>query len=642
MDKFISMWKVRELADKVTNVVMNYTEIEGKVREATNDEPWGPTGPLMQELAHATFTYEHFPEVMSMLWKRMLQDNKTNWRRTYKSLLLLNYLVRNGSERVVTSSREHIYDLRSLENYTFVDENGKDQGINVRHKVRELIDFIQDDDKLREERKKAKKNKDKYIGMSSDAMGGMRYGGGGGGGSDYGGYRDSWDRRTDERGYNEGKDRYEYDYQYDGEREDSDTESNGPHANRYYDKERSKSPATRQPSSTLSTHSGSGLSPSSSSNTAGEKKINLNIKSPGAAAAAVKAAATTAAASKPAKKIDMGAAKNFGKSTDLGINSPTHRNTHAEEIISTSDAPSGKQSSNEVLDDLFRTCPAPPSVGSPAKDADFDDFNPRAADAAASGAGQEFGDFESAFGKTVPSKPVGGGTSGGNEFADFAAFSSAQPVAPAAASSDLFFGLNANTTPVAPVATTGANLFGMSPLQSQPHMQQSSSMGNDLLSDLGGLSLGSTNGSMLQPSEGLLQPQLLNANSSNNNSLIGNGTAGSAATKSATNVGTTWKNAGNVNIDLDNLLGNSKGKNLGSAPTMNQMKSIHSSPVHPMPMPMMQQPNPTTAFGAFPATTPQPTSNIPSFMGPGFMNGLNNNSNNNNNNSSSLNFGAFQ
>lgn len=99
-----------------------------------------------------------------------------------QSLLLLNYLVRNGSERVVTSSREHIYDLRSLENYTFVDENFKDQGVNVRHKVRELIDFIQDDDKLRDERKKAKKNKDKYVGMSSNAMGGR--GGGGGGYND--------------------------------------------------------------------------------------------------------------------------------------------------------------------------------------------------------------------------------------------------------------------------------------------------------------------------------------------------------------------------------------------------------------------------------------------------------------------------
>ena len=97
-----------------------------------------------------------------------------------QSLLLLNYLVRNGSERVVTSSREHLYDLRGLENYTCVDEQGKDQGVNIRHKVKELIEFIQDDDKLREERKKAKKNKDKYIGMSNDSMG-MGYSGSGGG-----------------------------------------------------------------------------------------------------------------------------------------------------------------------------------------------------------------------------------------------------------------------------------------------------------------------------------------------------------------------------------------------------------------------------------------------------------------------------
>lgn len=645
------MWKVRELADKVTNVVMNYTEIEGKVREATNDEPWGPTGPLMQELAHATFTYEHFPEVMSMLWKRMLQDNKTNWRRTYKSLLLLNYLVRNGSERVVTSSREHIYDLRSLENYTFVDENGKDQGINVRHKVRELIDFIQDDDKLRDERKKAKKNKDKYIGMSSDAMGGMRYGGsGGGGGSEYGGYRDSWDRRTDERGYNEGKDRYEYDYQYDGEREDSDTESNGPHANRYYDKERSKSPATRQPSSSLSTHSagGGGAGSSSSAAALAEKKINLNIKSPAAAAAAVKAAAAT----KPAKKIDMGAAKNFGKSADLGINSPTHRNTHAEEIISTPDV-SGKQQSNEILDDLFRTCPpAPPSVGSASKD-DFDDFNPRADDSGGLTGGQEFGDFESAFGKPTP-KPAAS-----NEFADFAAFSSAPVPAPAAAaSSDLFFGLNPSATPA---ATAEMNLFGMA--QQQQQQQPAAAAANDLLSDLSGLNLGgSTNGSMLHPTGGLLQPQPLNS-ANNNNNLLGNGTG--SVPNPTTNVGTTWKNAGSINIDLDNLLGNAKGKNAGNAPTMNQLKSIHSSPVHMAssgPAPLLSSPPPMiptpTAFGAFPVTPQQPTTTtIPAsgaFMGvgtaagPGFMNGLNNNNQTAGSRQQtaggggSLNFGAFQ
>ncbi|XP_061558843.1 clathrin interactor 1-like [Phycodurus eques] len=168
----LNMWKVRELVDKATNVVMNYSEIESKVREATNDDPWGPSGQLMGEIAKSTFMYEQFPEVMNMLWTRMLKDNKKNWRRVYKALLLLAYLIRNGSERVVTSAREHIYDLRSLENYHFVDENGKDQGINVRQKVKEMVEFVQDDDRLREERKKAKKNKDKYIGVSSDSVSG--------------------------------------------------------------------------------------------------------------------------------------------------------------------------------------------------------------------------------------------------------------------------------------------------------------------------------------------------------------------------------------------------------------------------------------------------------------------------------------
>lgn len=52
-----------------------------------------------------------------------------------------------------------------------LDENGKDQGVNVRQKVKEMVDFAQDDDRLREERKKSKKNRDKYIGVSSDSMG---------------------------------------------------------------------------------------------------------------------------------------------------------------------------------------------------------------------------------------------------------------------------------------------------------------------------------------------------------------------------------------------------------------------------------------------------------------------------------------
>ena len=56
----------------------------------------------------------------------------------------------------------------------------------MRQKVKEMVEFVQDDDRLREERKKAKKNKDKYIGVSCDSMGGggavVLAGGGGVGG----------------------------------------------------------------------------------------------------------------------------------------------------------------------------------------------------------------------------------------------------------------------------------------------------------------------------------------------------------------------------------------------------------------------------------------------------------------------------
>lgn len=54
-------------------------------------------------------------------------------------------------------------------------------------------------------------------------------------------------------------------------------------------------------------------------------------------------------------------------------------------------------------------------------------------------------------------------------------------------------------------------------------------------------------------------------------------------------VGSTWKNSGNINIDLDNLLTN-KPKT-GPSPSMNQLASNPTSPINqPRHMPQMSTP----------------------------------------------------
>ncbi len=51
----LSLYDLKAGVRKIQNQVMNYTEMEAKVREATNNEPWGASSSLMQEIANGTF-----------------------------------------------------------------------------------------------------------------------------------------------------------------------------------------------------------------------------------------------------------------------------------------------------------------------------------------------------------------------------------------------------------------------------------------------------------------------------------------------------------------------------------------------------------------------------------------------------------
>ena len=111
-----------------------------------------------------------------------------------QGLQLLEFLIKNGSERVIDDARGHLSLLKMLRQFQFIDQNGKDQGVNVRNRAKELAELLSDVDRIRAERKKARSNRNKFGGveggggMSGGASSGSRYGGFGSEEAGYGGY----------------------------------------------------------------------------------------------------------------------------------------------------------------------------------------------------------------------------------------------------------------------------------------------------------------------------------------------------------------------------------------------------------------------------------------------------------------------
>lgn len=160
---------VHGLRRNVKNVVRNYSDAQVKVREATSNDPWGPPSTLMGEIADLSYNVVAFTEIMQMIWKR-LNDHGKNWRHVYKALVLLEYLIKTGSEKVGQQCRENIFAIQTLKDFQHTEDN-KDQGVNVREKSKQLVALLKDDERLRAERLRALKAKERFA-QATAARGG--------------------------------------------------------------------------------------------------------------------------------------------------------------------------------------------------------------------------------------------------------------------------------------------------------------------------------------------------------------------------------------------------------------------------------------------------------------------------------------
>ncbi|XP_062990630.1 ENTH domain-containing protein 1 [Elgaria multicarinata webbii] len=142
----------------VKNFVKNYSEAEIKVREATSNDPWGPSSSLMLEISDLTYNTISLSEIMNMIWQRM-NDHGKNWRHVYKSLTLLDYLLKNGSKKVIQHCQEGFFNIQVLKDFHHLDEAGKDQGFHVREKAKQVLALLKDEQLLHNEREIARRTR---------------------------------------------------------------------------------------------------------------------------------------------------------------------------------------------------------------------------------------------------------------------------------------------------------------------------------------------------------------------------------------------------------------------------------------------------------------------------------------------------
>ncbi|XP_058875070.1 epsin-2-like [Acipenser ruthenus] len=149
------------------NLVKKYSEAEIKVREATSNDPWGPSSSLMSEIADLTYSVSGLAEITAALWERLSHGGRS-WRHVFKSLLLLDYLLRAGSERVAQQAREHGACIRDLQRFHYIDPDGKDQGLSVRVKARQVEQLLSDEAALQRGREAALRTRQRLaVGLKS-------------------------------------------------------------------------------------------------------------------------------------------------------------------------------------------------------------------------------------------------------------------------------------------------------------------------------------------------------------------------------------------------------------------------------------------------------------------------------------------
>eukprot|EP01018_Ginkgo_biloba_P009974 Gb_34332 [translate_table: standard] len=158
---------LREKLKTARLALTDVTEAELLTEEATNGDPWGPETRTMAAISQKAFEVDDYWRIVEILHKRLLVADKKQWRQSFKTLVLLEYLLTHGPESVAAEFRSDKDAILQLSHLQCVDDRGFDCGLNVRRKVERILELLSEDKLLKEERNRARKVSREIRGFGS-------------------------------------------------------------------------------------------------------------------------------------------------------------------------------------------------------------------------------------------------------------------------------------------------------------------------------------------------------------------------------------------------------------------------------------------------------------------------------------------
>lgn len=149
--------RLREKLKSVRLLLTDVTEAQLLTEEATNNDPWGPETRTMALISQAAFEVDDYWRIVEVLHKRLSAFDKKRWRVSFKTLVLLEYLLTHGPKSVADEFRCEKGFLQQLENFQYVDDRGVDSGLCIRRKVVKILELLNNEELLIEERNHCRK-----------------------------------------------------------------------------------------------------------------------------------------------------------------------------------------------------------------------------------------------------------------------------------------------------------------------------------------------------------------------------------------------------------------------------------------------------------------------------------------------------